>query len=174
MKKAVFLDRDGVLNKTIFRFGKPRAPYTLEEFELLPGVKEGTEILLKHGFLLIVVTNQPDVARGWVSRDAVDEVNKKLRELLQVHDLKACFHTDDDNCNCRKPQPGMLVEAAREWSVDLKKSFMVGDRISDVEAGKAAGCRTILIDDESEKDSLLPDYRASGLLEASQLIVTFI
>ena len=163
-----------MINKTIFRFGKPRAPYTLDEFELLPGVVEGIELLRSHGFLLIVVTNQPDVARGWVSRDAVDEVNKKIHVLLQVHDLKACFHTDNDKCACRKPRPGMLLEAAEEWSIDLKKSFMVGDRISDIEAGKTAGCRTILIDDESEKDSMLPDYRASGLLEAARLITTLV
>lgn len=170
MKKAVFLDRDGVLNQTIMRFGKPRAPYTLEEFSLLPGVKEGAQLLSEMGYLLIVVTNQPDVARGWVSREAVDMVNSRLRELLPVDDLKACFHTENDQCNCRKPNPGMLVEAAHEWGINTSFSFMIGDRSTDIEAGKSAGCRTILIGKSDETFPVSPDFECNGLLEAAQLI----
>lgn len=170
MKKAVFLDRDGVLNQTVFRLGKPRAPYTLEEFSLLPGVIEGVTLLKDMGFILIVVTNQPDVARGWVSRKAVDMVNCRLRELLPLDDLKACFHSEKDQCVCRKPHPGMLVEGTHEWGINTASSFMIGDRSSDIEAGKAAGCKTILIGKSDESFPVLPDFECNSLLEAAQLI----
>ena len=171
MKKAVFLDRDGVLNQTIFRFGKPRAPYTLEEFSLLPGVEEGVALLKEMGYLLIVVTNQPDVARGWVSRQAVDDVNNRLRELLPLlDDLKACFHTEKDQCACRKPNPGMLVEATHEWGINPSQSIMIGDRSSDIEAGKNAGCKTILIGKSDETFSIPPDFECMNLLEAARMI----
>ena len=170
MKKAVFLDRDGVLNQTIWRFGKPRAPYTLDEFTLLPGVKEATELLKQMDFLLIVVTNQPDVARGWVSREAVDAVNQKLLELIRIDSLKACFHTEKDDCLCRKPRPGMLKEAIREWGINPALSFMIGDRSSDVEAGHSAGCRTILIGTSDSSFSVIPEYECGSLLEAAKFI----
>lgn len=170
MRKAVFLDRDGVLNQTIFRNGKPRAPYTLEEFVLFAGVKEATELLKARDYLLIVVTNQPDVARGWVSREAVDAVNNKLQELISVDDLKICFHTDQDNCQCRKPRPGMLLEASAQWKIDLKHSFMIGDRHSDVEAGFSAGCKTVLIGEGDHSSKVKPDFQKNSLLEAAQLI----
>lgn len=170
MKKAVFLDRDGVLNQTIFRLGKPRAPYTLEEFSLLPGVEEGVALLKEMDFILIVVTNQPDVARGWVSREAVDMVNFRLREILPLDDLKACFHTEKDQCPCRKPNPGMLVEGTHEWGINTSISFMIGDRSTDIEAGKAAGCKTILIGQSDGTFPVPPDFECSSLLEAARLI----
>lgn len=172
MKKAVFLDRDGVLNRTIFRDGKPRAPYTLEDFSLLDGVPEGIKLLREHQYVLIVVTNQPDVARGWVSKEAVDAVNERLRVLLEVDDIKICFHDSKENCQCRKPRPGMLLEAAKEKHIDLKRSFMIGDRHSDVEAGIAAGCRTILIGEGDHSANVSPDYKFESLLEAAKLIIS--
>lgn len=171
MKRAVFLDRDGVLNKTIFRDGKPRAPYTLEDFFLLEGVQEGIELLRKNNFLLIVVTNQPDVARGWVSREAVDAVNDKLREFIEVDDIKICFHDSKENCHCRKPRPGMLLEAAKEQDIDLKNSFMIGDRHSDVEAGADAGCKTFLVGEGDHSSTITPDYQVQSLLEAAKIII---
>lgn len=171
MKRAIFLDRDGVLNQTIFRMGKPRAPYELNEFRLCEGVEEGISLLKENGFLLVVVTNQPDVARGWVSREAVDAVNNKLRELLPVDDVVACFHTEKDHCECRKPRPGMLLKAARNFSIDLQNSWMIGDRYSDVEAGFKAGCKTILIGEGDTPGEFLPDFRKASLLEAARLIV---
>lgn len=170
MSKAIFLDRDGVLNQTIWRFGKPRAPYTLEEFTLFSGVKEATELLKDLGYLLIVVTNQPDVARGWVSREAVDAVNKKLCDLLRIDSLKACFHTEKDDCPCRKPRPGMLVEATREWGINPELSFMIGDRSSDIEAGKNGGCRTILIGKSDDSFTVFPEFECESLWEAARLI----
>lgn len=170
MNKAIFLDRDGVLNQTVFRDGKPRAPYALSEFALFQGVVEGVQLLKEKGYVLIVVTNQPDVARGWVSREAVVDVNNKLRELIPVDDIKICFHTEKDHCACRKPQPGMLLEASQEKNIDLKNSYMIGDRYSDVEAGIRAGCKTILIGPGDEKKEFTPDYQFDSLFEAAQKI----
>ena len=170
MRKAVFLDRDGVINETIWRFGKPRAPYTLDEFKLLDGVDKGTHLLKKSGFLLVVVTNQPDVARGWVSKEAVDEVNAQVLQLLPIDELKACFHTDKDDCECRKPRPGMLSKAMGDWGINPSQSFMIGDRASDIEAGFKAGCRTILIGKSDDAFSIKPDFECGSLLEAAELI----
>jgi D-glycero-D-manno-heptose 1,7-bisphosphate phosphatase len=150
--------------------GKPRAPYTLEEFRLYEGVPEGITLLRDQGFLLVVVTNQPDVARGWVSREAVDAVNTKLLSLIQVDDIRACFHTEKDQCECRKPRPGMLLAAAEKFSIDMNSSWMIGDRYSDVEAGIRAGCKTILIGEGDTPGSFLPDFRSHSLLEAARLI----
>ncbi len=169
-KKAVFLDRDGVINQTIFRMGKPRAPYTLEEFSFLPGVAEAVDFLREEGFELIIVTNQPDVARGWVSREAVDLVNQYISESLGIKDIRCCYHTEHDQCQCRKPEPGMLLAAAEEHAIDLESSFMVGDRGSDIEAGKRAGCKTILISNSTEEGN--PDYISPSLIAASGWIVT--
>lgn len=171
MNKAFFLDRDGVLNQTIFRNGKARAPYELTEFKLFEGVEEAIGLLRKAGFKLIVVTNQPDVARGWVSKEKVDLVNNKIQELLEVDDIKVCFHTDLDNCNCRKPRPGMILEAGIQHQISLSESYMTGDRASDIEAGKNAGCKTILIGDGDEQQGSEPDYRFQSLLEAVNYIL---
>lgn len=145
MNKAIFLDRDGVINKTIFKMGKPRAPYTMEEFSFIEGVKEATELLKGEGYLLIVVTNQPDVARGWVSREAVDMVNDHIQKALPLDEIFACFHTNEDKCTCRKPEPGMILEAQKKWDIDLSKSYLVGDRDSDIEAARRAGCHGLLV-----------------------------
>lgn len=164
------MDRDGVLNQTIFRNGKARAPYTLEEFSLFAGVIEAIQILRDLDYVLIVVTNQPDVARGWVTREAVEMVNNKIRDLIHLDDIKICFHTEKDDCQCRKPRPGMLLEAARDWSIDIKKSFMIGDRHSDIEAGLSAGCKTVLIGEGDNSSSVKPDFQKNSLLEAANLI----
>ena len=171
MKKAIFLDRDGVINQLIIREGKAQAPYTLEEFALYPGVEEALVIIKASGYLAIIVTNQPDVARGWVKKESVELVNNKIRELLPVDDIKICYHTNSDNCLCRKPMPGMLLEAAREWEIDLKSSFMMGDRYGDVSAGVRAGCKTVLIGKgDAQGDHPSPDYRAELLIEAVKFI----
>lgn len=166
MRKAAFLDRDGVLNQTVFRMGKPRAPYTPEEFALMDGVPEAIDLLRKNNYLIIVVTNQPDVARGWVSQDAVTMVNEKLKELIHFDDIKICYHTEKDGCPCRKPKPGMLLDAAAKWNIDCSASWMIGDRYSDVEAGSSAGTKTILVGEGDTPGKIFPDHRASSLLEA--------
>lgn len=146
MRRAVFLDRDGVLNRAPVRAGRPQSVLRLEEVELLPGVPEACRMLRDEGFVLVVVTNQPDVARGTLSRAAAEIIHDFLRRQLPIDDIRVCYHDDADGCECRKPRPGMLLAAAREWGIDLARSFMVGDRWRDMEAGRRAGCRTVFID----------------------------
>ena len=172
MKRAVFLDRDGVLNRSMVRNGRPYAPTSLDEFELLPGVTEAVTSLRTAGFLLIVVTNQPDVATGALSRNVLDEIHRKIRTWLPVDDIKVCCHVEADGCLCRKPRPGMLLDAAREWSIDLNRSFMVGDRWRDVSAGKAAGCTTIFVEcGYAERQVDAPDFVVTSLAEAVKIIL---
>ncbi|MDD5301117.1 MAG: HAD family hydrolase [Gallionella sp.] len=171
VKRAVFLDRDGVINRAVVRDGKPYPPATLERFEILPGVECAIHKLRKAGFLVIVVTNQPDVATGVQCREVVEAMHDKLRATGLCDDIKVCYHTDEDCCDCRKPKPGMLLEAAREWQIDLKRSFMVGDRWRDVAAGKAAGCHTFYIDyNYKERRADNPDATVGSLEEASRSI----
>ena len=172
LRRAVFLDRDGVLSRSLLREGKPYAPTKVEEFELLPGVVEAVNRLHDAGFLLIVVTNQPDVRTGLTKLAAVEEMHRRLRDWLPLDDIKACFHVDTDGCDCRKPKAGMLLAAARELGIDLKNSWMVGDRWRDVETGKAADCRNILVDygyDERKADA--PDFVVKSLVEATEIIL---
>jgi len=170
---AVFLDRDGVINRSDIRDGKPFAPTTLEGFDILPGVQGALSALNDAGFKIIVTTNQPDVKKGIVDKAVVEAMNDRLRQSLAIDDIKVCYHVNEDLCDCRKPKPGMLVEAAVEWGIDLEKSFMVGDRWGDVEAGKAAGCRTIFIDHQyTEKRPDAPDFTAHSLVEAATLILS--
>ncbi|MBE9572088.1 MAG: HAD family hydrolase, partial [Proteobacteria bacterium] len=146
LKKAVFLDRDGVINRSVVRDAKPYPPSSIDEVEILPEVPDALKKLRDAGFLLICVTNQPDVARGTQSRKSVESIHKFLLSSLCLDEILVCYHDDNDRCRCRKPLPGMLMDAARRFSIDLGKSFMVGDRWRDIEAGLNAGCRTILIE----------------------------
>jgi D-glycero-D-manno-heptose 1,7-bisphosphate phosphatase len=172
VRPAVFLDRDGVINANRVRNGKPVAPTVLEEFHLLPGVEDAVRRLKEAGYLVIVCTNQPDVATGRTPRATVDAMHKQVRAKLQVDDIKVCFHTDADNCTCRKPKPGMILEAAREYSVDLAVSYMVGDRWRDTVAGRAAGCLTIFIDYGYVQDGANePDRIVGSLSEAASIIL---
>lgn len=146
VKRAVFLDRDGVLNASVVRNGTPHPPASVAEMEILPGVPEALVALRAGGFDLVVVTNQPDVARGTQTRAAVDAIHDRMRATLALDAVYACFHDDADACACRKPEPGLLVNAAADRGIDLATSFMVGDRWRDIDAGLAAGCRAIFID----------------------------
>ena len=169
---AVFLDRDGVLNRTIVRNSVPHPPDSVAEVEILPGVAQALARLVEYKFMLIVVTNQPDVARGKQTRDEVDRINQHLGAQLGLKAFSVCFHDTPDNCACRKPKPGLLIEAARAYNIDLRRSFMVGDRWSDIAAGQAAGCRTVLIDlPYSQGDRCTPDARVTNLGEAADWIV---
>ena len=146
-KSAVFLDRDGVLNEAIMRNGKPYAPRDLSEFVITYGARAALEKLKREGFLLIVVTNQPDVARGKANRADVEKINAELAAILPLDAIEVCEHDDIEQCDCRKPKPGMILRASKRFGMDLAGSFMVGDRWRDIEAGQRAGCRTILIGD---------------------------
>ena len=171
--KAIFLDRDGVINKLVIKDGVGRAPYVLEDLELFSGVIEACQKIKEAGFLTIVVTNQPDVARGWVERKNVELINNRILELLTIDDIKICFHTNQDNCLCRKPMPGMLLEAAEQWQIDLTKSYMIGDRYGDIAAGVIADCKTFLVG-PGDHQGMHPDptYRVSSLIEAVTLILS--
>ena len=172
MKRGVFLDRDGVINQVVLRNGRPYPPPSLSEFELFEGVQEAVSALRRAGFCMIVVTNQPDVATGLQRREAVETIHTNLRERLELDDIKTCFHVDADQCHCRKPKPGMLLEAAEEWRVDLKRSYMIGDRWRDIEAGQAAGCKTILIGNGyREKFTKDPNVTVDSLQEAAEMIL---
>lgn len=172
MHRAVFLDRDGVLNRAIIREGKPYPPAGLEVLEVLPDVEESLRALKAHGYLLIVVTNQPDVARGTTTRENVEKIHTKLGERLVIDEFRTCYHDSGDNCACRKPRPGMLFDAASEHGIDLAESFMVGDRWRDIDAGRAAGCKTIFIDYQyNEQQPDKPDFIVKSLREASETII---
>jgi len=164
-KRAVFLDRDGVINQSVVKDGKPYPPSSIDEVKILPGVPKALEKLRRAGFLLICVTNQPDVARGTQSKEVVESINKFLLKSLCLDEILVCYHDDNDRCRCRKPLPGMLMDAARRFSIDLEKSFMVGDRWRDIEAGQNAGCRTVLIEyGYAERGSSSPPDMKVGLL----------
>ena len=172
MRRAVFLDRDGVINRAIVRDGKPYPPASLEELEILPGVHEALQKLHDANYLLVVVTNQPDVARGTAKRGDVELMNAFLSSQLPIDDFKTCYHDSGDKCNCRKPLPGALLEAAQDHNIDLSKSFMVGDRWRDIEAGASAGCKTFFINYRyAEPKPDIPDFIVASLLEAKKIIL---
>jgi D-glycero-D-manno-heptose 1,7-bisphosphate phosphatase len=171
-RRAVFLDRDGVINRAIVRNGKPYAPANLSELEVLPDVPEALSLLKNADYLLIVVTNQPDVARGIISREVVESINGKLASCLPIDEFRVCYHDSGDGCFCRKPLPGALLLAAEQHGIDLAASFMIGDRWRDMEAGQRAGCQTIFIDyGYAEKQPSMVDYRISTLLGAANIIL---
>ncbi len=172
-RRAVFLDRDGVLNRAIMWDGHPHPPATLDELEILPGVPEALGALKSAGFLLIGVTNQPDVARGTLQRRAVEDINAALNAALPLDGIRVCYHDDRDGCNCRKPLPGLLTGAADELDIDLPTSFMIGDRWKDIQAGHYAGCRSILIDwgYHEEWNGKLPDKQVKTMPEAASWIL---
>ena len=145
-RSAVFLDRDGVLNRAVVRDRRPYPPVSAAQLEMLPGVAAACARLHDDGFVLVVVTNQPDIARGQQRVDEVDAIHRVLRDHVAVDAVYVCPHDDGDGCTCRKPQPGLLLRAAAEHGIDLPASFMVGDRWRDIEAGSRAGCRTVFID----------------------------
>lgn len=173
LSRAVFLDRDGVLNQVVVRDGRPYPPPSLDSMVLLPGVPEALAALRAADFRLVVVTNQPDVGAGRQSREGVERIHAWMRANLPLDDVRVCYHTDADGCACRKPQPGMLRDAAAAWNIDMNASFMVGDRWRDIDAGRAAGCRTIYV--RGEHDEPQPaDCGATvdSLLEASRFILS--
>lgn len=170
LRRAVFLDRDGVINRPRLHEGKSYPPSSVDEFELLPGVSEACVLLKNAGFLLIVITNQPDVGRGTQRKDTVEAMHALLFSLLPLDQIEVCY--DERNEVLYKPAPGMIQKAAAEFGVNLELSFMVGDRWRDVDCGNRAGCRTIFIDSGlSEPLRSEPDFKVGSLLEAASLIL---
>jgi D-glycero-D-manno-heptose 1,7-bisphosphate phosphatase len=144
-RPAVFLDRDGVLNETVVIGGRPHPPASVDDLVVRPDTIEACMRLHDAGLLLVVVTNQPDIARGRQTLEGVEAINSELRRRLPLDDVRVCPHDDKDHCACRKPAPGLLVDGAAAWNIDLGQSVMVGDRWRDVEAGRRAGCSVVLI-----------------------------
>ena len=172
MRRAVFLDRDGVINRAMVRDGKPYPPANLAEMEILPGVSDAMIALHSKGWLLIVITNQPDVARGTKSLSDVESINQYLQQVLPIDEFRTCYHDSGDGCDCRKPLPGALFAAAKTHGIELSTSFMVGDRWRDIEAGERAGCQTIFIDNGyNEKRPQNFDFSVQSLAEAVKIIL---
>ena len=176
MNKAIFLDRDGVLNAVIFRGGnniKPIAPWKIEEFKLVSGIKKPLAKLSQMGFHLFVVTNQPDIGKGVVKFSTVKKMNDIVLNELPIDEIMVCSHIDSDNCNCRKPKPGMIISLAKKRGINLCHSFLIGDNWKDIESGKAAGCRTILLDKFYNK-SVKADYRVKNLTMSVEVVKSYV
>ena len=174
MRPGIFLDRDGVINRNEVRNGRPYSPETLEDFVILPGVPGAVERLRRAGYLIIVATNQPDVGAGKQDRHVVEAMHAQMRKAIDVDDIEVCYHVDSDGCDCRKPKPGMLLRAAQKHGLTLARSYMIGDRWRDVDAGRSAGCRTVFVDYgyENEPRPRQPDFTVRSLAEAVPLILS--
>jgi D-glycero-D-manno-heptose 1,7-bisphosphate phosphatase len=174
LRDAVFLDRDGVINLSVIKEGKPYPPVFLSDLVLYPGVVEACQALKQAGFLLIIATNQPDVGRGTQSREVVEAMHEQLREWLPIDHVAVCYDSGQGAFSpFYKPAPGMLLQAAQDFGIDLGNSYMIGDRWRDIDCGHAAGCKTIFIDrGYVEKLRQDPDYRVHDLGEATEIILT--
>jgi D-glycero-D-manno-heptose 1,7-bisphosphate phosphatase len=174
VRRAVFLDRDGVINRALERDGLPYPPTSLKEFEILPDVPAACAKLKQAGFLLVVVTNQPDVGRGTLKRGIVETIHAGMCRQLPIDRVEVCYHPGQgaSECDCRKPKPGMLLQAAKALGIDLAQSWMVGDRWRDIDCGYAAGCRTIFIDrGYAEALRKKPHFSAGHLARAADIIL---
>ncbi len=169
-RRAVFLDRDGILNALVVREGMAASPRRAADFHLMPGAGDAVRRLRSYGLLAFVVTNQPDVARGLLPRAELDAMTAILRSNIAVDEVAVCLHDDGDACPCRKPAPGLLTALAQRWNVDLPTSFAVGDSWKDVEAGRRAGCRTILIGETTARGAARADFAVATLAEAADVI----
>lgn len=171
LKRAVFLDRDGVINKSLILEGRPYSPRIIDHLKILAGVKDAVSMLHEHGFITVVVTNQPDIARGYLTIEMVSLMHSEISRATGLQNFYSCFHDDKDNCECRKPNIGLMRKAARDLDLDISKSFMVGDRWKDIEAGQRAGCKCFFIDNNySERRPTPPFHTVISLLEAAKII----
>jgi D-glycero-D-manno-heptose 1,7-bisphosphate phosphatase len=169
-RRAVFLDRDGVLNEVVMRNGAPESPRALEQL-VFPRDIHAVRRLKDAGLLLFLITNQPDIARGNVTEAYLDAVLERIRVHVPLDDVRFCPHDDADDCACRKPRPGMLLDLARSWHVDLSRSWVIGDMWRDVGAARAAGCRSILIRRDYNVDAE-PDTEVDSLSAAVEAVLS--
>ena len=173
MRKAVFFDRDGVLNQAVLINGRPHPPADEHSQIIQQGADDCIARLQSAGYLCICVTNQPDFSRKKRTAENIAAMNNKIMRVLQLDDLYCCLHDNEDHCDCRKPKPGMLLRAAQKWTVDLRQSWMIGDRRSDILAGQAAGCRTIFIDGGyDDAGALHPDSTCRSVAEVADIILS--
>ena len=168
---AVFFDRDGVINKVILRDDKPFSPRKLEEFIFNDGIQDIVSRLKANGYRAIVISNQPDLARGHITQETLDLMTERVKQEIPFDDVFICPHDDGDQCACRKPKPGMILEAAKKWKIDLRASYVIGDTWKDMEAGKTAGCTTVLLD-AVYNQNVPSDFRLKSLAEAAAVILT--
>jgi D-glycero-D-manno-heptose 1,7-bisphosphate phosphatase len=172
MNKAVFLDRDGVLNSAVVLNNIPTPPKSLNELKVLPGVFDSLQKLKAANFVLVVITNQPDIARGTSTLQSIEEINSHLNSILPLDAIYMCRHDDVNMCECRKPKPGMLLLAAERLEVNLSESYLIGDRWKDIEAGQSVGCKCYFIDNNyAERRPSRPYTRVSSLQEAAENII---
>lgn len=174
LRPAVFLDRDGTLNQQIIRDGKPFPPTSVEEFRLLEGVVEGCRELKQKGFVLVVVTNQPDVGRGTQRQAEVEGMHDLLRSWVpEIDAIEVCYDPGlGEPSRRRKPEPGMVLDAAAALSLDRNRSWLIGDRWRDIDCGSRAGVRTVFVDwDYDEALRALPDFRARSFLDAVRIVL---
>lgn len=173
MSKAIFLDRDGVINKVIIREGRPFSPRSMDEFQIIQGVSEAIALLQKEGLLVVLITNQPDLANGLISNSLISEMHEKIRSETGIIHFYFCGHNDLQNCECRKPKVGMLLQASRDLGINLDSSYLVGDRWKDIKAGQKVGCKCYFIDNNyNEPRPSPPFYAVKSLYEAAVLVST--
>lgn len=168
--RAVFLDRDGVINPVVLKNGKPYPPMPAD-YTFFPEAKAAIHNLKQHGFKVFIFTNQPDVTKKTITQDQLNSIHQKVYDVLEVDDIATCIHIDSDNCTCRKPKPGMIIELTNKWQVDLEKSFVIGDRWRDIEAGESAGCKTILIGDGYNEKKISANWNSKNIAEAAEIIL---
>jgi D-glycero-D-manno-heptose 1,7-bisphosphate phosphatase len=171
-RKAVFFDRDGVLNDAIVKDGKPYPPSSMNELHIDEDVPRELNRLVCEGFILIGITNQPDVARGTQRREVVESINEAIMKVLPLHEIRVCYHDDADHCKCRKPKPGLILDASEDYHINLALSYVVGDRWKDIEAGKRAGCRTIWINRGYKERQ--PDQEDAVFVSSLKDVIDFI
>jgi D,D-heptose 1,7-bisphosphate phosphatase len=192
MRRAIFLDRDGVINAMVYHseFGIIDSPSRPDEFRLLPNTARAVKLINDLGFLAIVISNQPGIAKGKYTVDLLEATTEKMHlelatERANLDDVYYCLHHPDAQldsykkiCECRKPQPGLLLQAAAEWDINLPESYFVGDGITDIVAGQRAGCRTFLVSsrkcyqcDELARQHVSPDYIGKDLFDAVNAIM---
>ena len=170
-KNAVFLDRDGILNNSIIKKGKPFPPSSLKELVIPNEVKKGISLLKKERLLLIMITNQPDIARGKTNLKTVNQINSFIKKQLELDDIFMCIHDDLDNCKCRKPKTGMIEDTQFKWNIDLNKSYLVGDRWKDIEAGKKMNLKTLFLDLGYTEKKVNADYEFKSFTEIVKQII---
>lgn len=171
-RRAVFCDRDGVLNEPVVREGRPFAVQSVEDLVVPDDVPDGCSKLREHGFLVVVVTNQPDIARGTMTSEALGLIHDVLRERVPLDDIYTCPHDDANECGCRKPKPGLLLDASADLDIELSQSYLIGDRWRDIEAGFRAGCRTVHLDrGYEEPPPVNPDCSTRSFTDAVQWVM---
>jgi D-glycero-D-manno-heptose 1,7-bisphosphate phosphatase len=170
VNKAVFLDRDGVINKVIYRDGVVSSPRIASEWKYEADIEPFIKELKSRGYYIFVVTNQPDISRGYLDIHLHNFFLDDMAKNFNIDEICVCPHDDIDNCSCRKPKAGMLMDLASKWNIDLEKSYVVGDSIKDIGAGVKAGCETILLS-RSYNQGVKSDYKIKSILDALLIIL---